>query len=511
MLLMFVLISIPAAYSQDRPRIGRVGCMPNLERTTAAKRAPMKGKRHAITKDWNPEKTYRQLVVLVEFSDQKFKKEHNLDFYDGLFNHFSTKLHEGKKRYGTGSVADYFRDQSRGKLNLRFDIVGPYQVDASVRPTQYWDYKLEEIEQATLMMVNDQAGRDFSPYDWDGDGSIDQIVYILAGPCGFMGDAGYMLPNTDTSCTVKTLDGMSIAQTSASPELWTPSIPVNAGIGTICHEFSHCLGLPDLYPTNGDTYVIDDWGLMDGGNFINYGWCPPNYIPLESIQLGWITPVELTQSTSIHDLKPVADGGDVYLIRHTDTEYYLLENRQQEGWDAGLPGKGLVVWHVNYNEKLWENNQVNNYPSMLGIQLVHADNLNYSKWKTYLNREELEVYANEELMNSRYLSTSPYPYKKQSYTNNELSDTSSPKAEMYQQNEAGSRLLGKTITNIQMSADGLISFDFICDDAPSGISTLQPNDAIGQTYWFDLQGRRLNGKPTRKGTYLYQGKKFIVR
>ena len=511
MLLMLLLASVPAAHSQYMPRIGRVSCMPNSERTAAAHRAPFKGKRHATPAEWNPAKTYRQLVVLVEFSDQKFKKEHNRDFYDQLFNNFSTKLYEGKKRYGTGSVADYFRDQSHGKLSLRFDILGPYQIEALVRPTEYWDYKLDEIREATQMMVNDQAGRDFSPYDWDGDGSIDQIVYIFAGPCGFMGDAGYILPSTDTSCDIKTLDGMPIAQTSASSELWTPSIPVNAGIGTICHEFSHCLGLPDLYPTNGNTYVIDDWALMDGGNFINYGWCPPNYTPLEKMQLGWLTPVELTASASIRDLKPVADGGEAYLIRHTDTEYYLLENRQQKGWDAGLPGKGLVVWHVNYNENLWNNNQVNNYPSMLGIQLVHADNLNYSKWVTYVNREGWEVYANEELMNSRYLSTSPYPYVKQSYTNNELSDTSSPKAEMYQLNEAGSRLLGKTIANIQMTADGLISFDFICDDAPSGISSLQPDDADVQACWYDLQGRRLSGKPTRKGTYLYRGKKFIVR
>ena len=509
MLLLLMLASSLTAHSQDRLKPLRVGCMPNICSTSEVHRS--KAKRHTVNKEWNPEKTYRQLVVLVEFSDQKFKKEHNWNFYNQLFNNFSTKLYEGKKRYGTGSVADYFRQQSHGKLNLQFDIVGPYQIDAPVRPTEYWDYKLEEISAATTLMVNDQVNRDFSPYDWDSDGSIDQIVYIFAGPSGVLGDAGYLLPNTDTTCDVVTHDGHSITYTSASSEYWTPSQQVNFGIGTICHEFSHCLGLPDLYPTNGNDYVIDDWGLMDDGNFINYGWCPPNYSPFEKMQLGWITPIELTSSTSVVGLKPVAEGGEVYLIRHTDDEFYLLENRQQRGWDAGVPGCGLVVWHVNYNENYWKYNAVNNNPSNLGLQLVHADNLNYTKWVYYCKQNMWEAYANEEWMNSRYLSTSPYPYRSPygSFVNSELSDESSPKAEMYQPNENGSRLLGKTITNIQMTADGLISFDFI-NNTETGISIPCLNSEEQGIDYLDVWGRHI-GKPTRRGIYLHRGKKYIVR
>lgn len=487
----------------------RVGCMRHAERTGAAHRHAMKRKLGTRTQEWDAARTYKQLVVLVEFNDTKFKPEHDLEFYDRLFNHFSKDLHEGQERYGTGSVADYFRDQSRGKLNLEFHIVGPYQVDAPAK-SQY-GYKETETAEATTLMVNDQASRDFRQYDWDGDGSVDQIIYIFAGPSSLLDEWGYLLPNTYNDISVKTPDGLSISHTSSSSEYWSTMRPFNSGIGTICHELSHCLGLPDLYPTNGSSdYVIDDWALMDGGNYINYGWCPPNYSPLEKIQLGWIQPVELTSPTSVRDLKPVAEGGDVYLIRHTADEYYLLENRQQRGWDQGLPGKGLVVWHVCYDEDKWNYNEVNNSISRLGLQLVHADNLTYRQWTYYMKANNLEVYDNDVYMSSRYLSTSPYPYVTPFYTNDELSATTSPKTEMYEQNSEGVRLLDVTISNIRMSADGLISFDFSNNGSPSGIADAE-SDAPSPSVWYDLQGRRLSGKPARKGTYLYQGRKYVVQ
>lgn len=489
--------------------IQRVGCIHHAEAPAGAHRKAVKRKLGTITKEWNPATTYRQLVVLVEFSDTKFKPQHNLEFYDKLFNRFSDDLHEGEERYGRGSVADYFRDQSHGKLNLQFHIVGPYQLSAAAHGQ--FGYKEAETEEATTMMVNDQAGRDFHQYDWDGDGSVDQIIYIFAGPSSLLGEWGYLLPNTYNNISVKTPDGLSIAQTSSSSEYWSTTHTFNSGIGTICHEFSHCLGLPDLYPTNGSTdYVIDDWSLMDGGNYINYGWCPPNYSPLEKIQLGWTEPVELTSPTTVRDLKPVAEGGDVYLIRHTADEYYLLENRQQRGWDQGLPGKGLVVWHVCYDQDKWTYNEVNNSISQLGLQLVHADNLTYRQWTYYLKANDLQVYDNDVYMNSRYLSTSPYPYVTPFTTNDELSATTSPKTEMYMKNSKGERLLDITISNITMSADGLISFDFTNNGSPSAIAEATA-DAPCSSAWYDLQGRRLSGKPTRKGTYLRKGRRYVVR
>lgn len=158
------------ALTASAQTVHRMGCIRHAETTGNAHRHAMKRKLGTTSKNWDPAKTYRQLVVLVEFSDTKFKPAHNLEFYDNLFNHFTDNLHEGEERYGRGSVADYFRDQSLGKLNLHFDIVGPYQVSATAQ--SQFGYKETETEEATTMMVNDQAGRDFHPYDWDGDGKL---------------------------------------------------------------------------------------------------------------------------------------------------------------------------------------------------------------------------------------------------------------------------------------------------------------------------------------------------
>ena len=178
--------------------------------------------------------------------------------------------------------------------------------------------------------------------------------------------------------------------------------------------------------------------------------------------------------------------------------------------DKGRPGKGLVVWHVCYDEDKWMRNSVNNSISQLGLQLVHADNLTYRQWTYYLKANDLQAYDNDMYMNSRYLSTSPYPYVTPFYTNDELSATTSPKTEMYLANSKGQRMLDVTISNITMSADGLISFDFTNNDPSSGI-TDATGDAPSSSVWYDLQGRRLSGRPTRKGTYIRQGRKYVVR
>ncbi len=418
---------------------------------------------------WDATKTYKQLVVLVNFADSVFKPAHTPEFYDKLFNNFSTDLYENRTRYGAGSVADYFRAQSGGLLNLEFDILGPYQVDKAARPTTSTDYKTSVLQQAAQMMVADQSSRDFSPYDWDGDGYVDQVIFLCASLTGNVtGQTGFLHPNTSVFSTVETADGCKISAYSSSAELWTKG-GANCGIATICHEFTHNLGLPDIYQTTGSKdIIVDEWDLMDGGNITNYGWCPPNYSALEKYLLGWLEFTELTEPVAITDMQPVADGGNAYLIRHTDNEYYLLENRQpSEGkWDYGLPGKGLVIWHVNYNENRWSSNAVNNNTSELGFQLVHADNQDY----TQSSSSAASHYPAGGMMNSNYLSGSPYPYSSSDGTNNQLTDDSTPAATMYNANSADSKLLGKSITNIQMTADGLVSFDFTVKCATPTIS-----------------------------------------
>jgi M6 family metalloprotease-like protein len=412
-------------------------------------------------------------------------------------------------------MADYYREQSEGVFNLRFDVYGPVKVSKNALHVDNPDdktrnYGKEVFIEATQKVLAANPEQNYRQYDWNGDGYIEQVIYVYAGLAGNAGAAtyGYIWPNTSSFTTINTPDGVIISNYSSSGELWPTSTPRSCGIGTICHEFTHCLGLPDIYPVGTDTSLpysmVDEWDLMDGGNFTSYGWCPPNYSPLEKWLLGWKEPVELKEPASIVDMKPVAEGGNSYIIKHTDSEYLLLENRQQRGWDAGLPGKGLVVYHVNYSSGSWSANKVNSTVGKPFYQLVHADNMDYDQWVTYKTNNGWSKYKNPGYMNCRYLSSSPYPWSTDTTetVNNSLTDTSVPASLMQNKNAGGSKNLSKPITNIRMSDDGLISFDFMGGDSTlSAIRGLQMNVGSASEGIYDLRGRRLDSMPA-KGVFI---------
>ena len=418
---------------------------------------------------WNPQRTYRQMVILFSFSDTEFQSMKPRETYDSIFNS------PGFNRMnGPGCVADYFRDQSGSLFNLQFDVFGPYKVSGNAQGVEHPDestrhFGVEQIREATKLMLEDNRSLDFSAYDWNGDGHVNQVVYVYAGYSGNQTEPkcfGHIWPHTSSIGSIATPDGHLIDTYSVSGELWASD--TSCGIGTICHEFSHTLGLPDIYPTGNsqDYSVVDEWDLMDGGNFTNYGWCPPNYTALEKMLLGWLTPIELTEPATITDMKPVADGGEVYLIRHTDSEYLLLENRQWHGWDYGLPGQGLVVYHVNYDADAWQANEVNSMANRYRFELMPADNLNYKAWDTRMSAKgsagTIDVYRNAPRLNSYYLSSAAFPWINDSTqaVYDMLSDTTAPATVMHNENNLASNLLSKPVTNICMNGNGLVSFDF---------------------------------------------------
>jgi hypothetical protein len=266
-------------------------------------------------------------------------------------------------------------------------------------------------------------------------------------------------------------------------------------VGTICHEFTHSLGLPDIYPTIGSAgySMVDEWDLMDGGNFTKSGWCPPNYSGLERMLMGWQTPIELTEPTTIRGMLPLSEGGPVYMVRHTDSEFYLLENRQWTGWDKYLPGKGLAVFHVCYDSSRWRANTVNNNTNRRGYQLVCADNLDYDAWDEIIG-VGVNPYASG---HNRHLSTAAYPWTTDStdFVNDCLDDNSTPASLMYLNNQAGSKNLSKSITNIQIADDGTVSFDFMGGD-PTDIvdSPMLSTVTRAPIAIFDLSGRQVTSQ-----------------
>lgn len=493
----FLLLSalLPLSLMAQDIRVVRGDCMPDSEGDVAAARGP---RRLSIpTFEWDADRVYHQLVILISFSDKDFQSEDPRGDYDKMLNE------EGyNKRNGPGCMAEYFRVQSGGLFNLKFDVYGPYKVGSKAQPYNNPDvntrnYGRDQMRAATNMFLAENPDVDFSQYDWEGNGVVNQVIYITAGYSGNQSNAicyGYIWPNTSSFSPITTPDSKTIANYSCSAEVWSNN--ASCGIGTICHEYSHSLGLPDIYPTSSSSdlpySVVDEWDLMDGGNFTNYGWCPPNYSPLEKMLLRWITPIELTEPVTVKDLKPVADGGKAYIVKNTDSEYYLLENRQWNGWDAGLPGQGLVIYHVNYVSSIWSTNSVNNTKGAPMYELVHADNMDYDGWDNYLhNNGYSSQYAHSGRMNNLHLSGSTYPYGSDPETLvNQLTDTSVPAAVTYNANKEGEKLMSKPITNIRMSDEGLISFDFMGGDSTVGVKTVAITRPAAPAETYDLQGRR---------------------
>jgi M6 family metalloprotease-like protein len=487
----FVLLVAIAASAQQR-----IPCVRNIPTDKARTR----GKLGYPNQDWDPNKTYRQAVVLISFADTDFSMDDPAAYYNRLFN--VSGFNEG---IGQGSVADYYRDQSGGLFNLQFDIYGPIKVSTNAKSTRKLNYGYDAIKEA-LAALDTLTTQDFSVYDWNGDGVVEQMLFVAAGLSGNQ-VSGYIWPNTDNT-TLNAPGKKEMVNTCITCELWRDK--TLCGIGTICHEFAHCLGLPDIYPTSGSSYfsVVDEWDLMDGGNYTNKGWCPPNLSTLEKMLLGWGEPTELTAATSITGMKPVSEGGETFIIRNSghNDEFYILENRRRTNWDKGLPGEGLTIFHVDYDRYLWSSNDVNTSDSHLRYDLFHADGKDYKTWDPANNGKDPNKYVDpENWMYNKYLSTSVYPYTDPLtlVVNASLTDNTTPAATLFNENAEGVMFMQKAITNIRIADDGTISFDFMKE--ASGIDVVD-----GTAVWYDLQGRRLEGKPTRKGIYINNRKKVAL-
>ena len=490
----FVLLVAIATSAQQR-----MPCIRNIPTDKAITR----GSLDYPNLNWDPNKTYRQAVVLISFADTDFSMDDPAAYYNRLFN--ESGFNEG---IGQGSVADYFRDQSGGLFNLQFDIYGPIKVSISAKGSSS-NYGYNAIKEA-LAALDTLTTQDFSVYDWNGDGVVDQIQFLAAGLTGNQA-SGYIWPNTDYT-TLNAPGKKEIEMISITCEMWKDK--TLCGIGTICHEFAHCLGLPDIYPTSGSSYfsVVDEWDLMDGGNYTHKGWCPPNLSTLEKMLLGWGEPTELTAATSITGMKPVSEGGETFIIRNSghNDEFYILENRRRTNWDKGLPGEGLAIFHVDYDRDLWSSNDVNTSDSHLRYDLFHADGKDYKTWDPANNGRDPNKYVDpENWMYNKYLSTSVYPYTdpETQLINDVLNDESSPASTLFNKNAEGKLFMSKAITNVRIAADGTISFDFM--GGTSGIDAIKVMDD-NPAVWYDLQGRRLEGKPTRKGIYINNRKKVAL-
>ncbi len=325
-------------------------------------------------------------VILVNYSDVQFK---------------STLSQMQNWAMGSGSVHDYFNDVSYGQYDLQLDVFGPVTLN---KPCSYYGedqggegqdaHANELVVEACKLAI--AQGADFSEYDDDQDGYVDWVVIIFAGKGQADGGANYTIwphqYDLHYSGSAFKLNGKTIDHYCILNELNGQTGNL-VGIGTFVHEFSHIMGLPDFYETTGSgTWkTLGMWDIMDYGPYNNDGNTPPAYSAYERWFMGWLKPVLLkkTATVTLNDLNREKSAGYITergqsisnSLRPYPTTFYMLENRQQKGWDTYLPGHGLLITKINYSYMGWCYNNVNNTSSKLGVDIVEADGYapSYSK------------------------------------------------------------------------------------------------------------------------------------
>lgn len=378
------------------------------------------------------------LILLAQFSDKKFTMDDPKAFYNRVAN--EEGFHEGKFQ---GSVADYFKAQSNGKFEMDFDVVGPYTLGES----SYYGKNEGDAQDVNVQsMISGCLGNavaegvDFTPYDWDGDGKVEMVFVVYAGRGEATGGGDDTIwPHKGRMVSPVKCGNKTVVDYACSNEL-SVSNEVD-GIGTICHEFSHCLGYPDVYDTQyTGLYGMGTWDLMCQGNYNGNGFTPAGYTAYEKYAAGWIDPVELKENTEVSGLKPIADGGNAYIFKNpgNSNEYYLIENRQKKGWDAALAGSGIIINHIDYNLRAWNYNAPNSIVSGVNdherITLVPADNVKSEKTEEY----------------------DPWPFGNKT----RLDNTTSPKCESYNTNSDGTKLMNIILSDMAIANDGTASFKF---------------------------------------------------
>ena len=462
----------------------------------------------------------RAVIILIDFPDLKFKSGHNNNLYQKIAN--QENYNEGSF---VGSMADYFKAQSGGQFVLAFDVLGP--VTVSKKHSYYGEndpdnndadkYAGEMVCEAVKLAKN--LTSDWRQYDWDGDGYVDQVYLVYAGKGeADGGDESTVWPHSynlsmakqygDGDGKVNVGIGIYVNTYACGPELDVES--KIGGIGTMCHEYSHCLGYPDFYDTDysggqGMCY----WDLMDGGSYNGDGFQPAGYTSYERWMAGWLEPIELgAEDRSITDMKSLQNDGECYVIynKGNKNEYFLLENRQLEGWDASLPAAGLMILHCDYDASAWLYNEVNQDPDHQRFTWVPAD----GEYQSGIS--EGEVYYTwfgmlKDLFPQRNVTSFNKDFK--------TKDNKVKKAAMFfNKNTDNTYWLDSSVENITQNSDKTISFDFVASYGDSGGPSAIQNISVkprGDAPIYTIDGRYVGTDPNRlpRGLYILNGKKFV--
>ena len=423
------------------------------------------------------------ICTLVEFPDKPFS--HTVEEFDQLMNQIGYV--NGNQR---GSVRDYFLENSYGQLDLAITVVGIYRAKrnhAYYGQTAY-EYAVELAKEAAdfaFKLVNP------ADFDNDGDGYIDAFHFLFAGYGEEAGGGEDCIWSHRTVFSPAFLYGNKrMNGYSCSPELRGNTGNDMTHIGVICHELGHIFGAPDYYDTDAEDsggYFdgTGSWDLMADGCWNNSGATPAHFNMFQKILFGWLEPIELSVSQRVEEMPNSVENPVAYVIKSTNpSEYYILENRQQLGFDASVPGSGLLIYHINYRQELFDQNRVNaGHPQ--GVYPVAAN----SSYKIPTGSPNSYGFINTAgcLFGINSL-----------FSKREFSDDTTPSAILF----SGERL-GKSVTDIRQSSR-LFSFNFNVETTNLNLRATTERDRV--TLRWDIP----ETDKTIKGYNIYRNNQFIL-
>lgn len=468
----------------------------------------------------------KALVILVEFQDVKFKTSdpvatftHYLKGAEGEAAPEANNAYVTKGKVNYGSVSQYFNDMSQGQFKPQFDIVGPVTVSKN---SAYYggnagkdtDVNFAQMIAEACKSVSDKVN--FADYDQNNDGYVDLVYVIYAGYSesinGNSSDCLWPKSGTNAFYELGTnnllkLNGKKICryginnELNATPSDWIDGKPLLNGIGLFCHEFSHTMGLPDLYPTvkasRVDNQNPEYWDLMDGGEYTYSGYFPTPYSPWEMDVMGWTAPIELGDEAKQVSLNSYASDRTAYKINGENDEYLLIQNIQTDGWWRGITKAfkttGMLVWRIDYPYTTVSlDNRLNNEIGKPNVMIVPADGYVISEYNVTDDDESKAKYKAS-------LKADPFPGA------NNVTELLSVKL--------NKSTLKKPFYNIKETDDGVITFDYLKDYATGIDQTLADKETEKNQSIFSLDGRYLGNDASKltKGVYIIGKKKVVIK
>ena len=466
----------------------------------------------------------KAIVILAEFQDTVFRNDYNSTkvLFDSLLNANGKPANDVDNSISLnyGSVRQYFKDMSFGAFTPQFDVYGPVKLNKNLK---YYgkgkDDNMSDFIPEVCSAADDMI--DFTQYDANNDGFIDLVYIIYAGfgenYNGVSSDA--IWPKSGETSSSQTFDGMKLKRYGVHCELggfpgawgWEKEKKRINGIGLFVHEFSHCMGLPDIYPTVDaariNNQAMEDWDVMDGGEYLGYniGCYPAEYTPWEREIMGWMKVDTLKEAGQV-SLQTIQNGGKAYKIfNDNDTkqrEYFLVFNVQKQGWNEKARGSGMLVLHIDSkSEYIGLGDSPNNVVGHPRHTIVPADGLLISSYKVLSENEvDPSKYTRQEYLAS--YAGDPFPG---SQNNHFLTDTSAVKPTVY----VGEHL-AKPIFNIQEN-QGIVTFDFL-EDSSLGVKAVLINPDEEKRRIYSLHGVYLGNDISRlpKGIYIVNKKKIAI-